>query len=89
MSMELYNWGKTCSATFRVYGAKHDAPVLEHMLVRVYSDRTRQRQNAGAKHNALDLEHMLVNRSIQTGRVGSKNLYNRDAVDLCWRVRSE
>ena len=45
--------------------------------LRVYSDRTRQRQNDGVKHNALDLEHMLVNRSIQTGRVASKNLYNR------------
>ena len=41
------------------------------------------------KHNALELEHMFVNLSIQTGRVASKKLYNRDAVDLCWRVRSE
>ena len=30
----------------------------------------------------LDLEHMLVNRSIQTGCVASKNLYNRDAINL-------
>ena len=50
--------------------------------IRVYSDRTRQGQNDGVKHNALDLEHMLVNRSIQTGRVASKILYNRNAVDL-------
>ena len=50
--------------------------------LRVYSDRTRQRQNDGVKHYALDLEHMLVNRSIQTGRVASKNLYNKDAVVL-------
>ena len=49
---------------------------------RVYSDRTRQRQNDGVKHKVLDLEYMLVNRGIQTGRVASKNLYNRDAVDL-------
>ena len=50
--------------------------------VRVFSDRTRQRQNDGVKHYALDLEHMLVNQSIQTGRVASKNLYNRDAAVL-------
>ena len=50
--------------------------------VRVYSDRTRQRQNGGVKHNALELEQMFVNRSIQTGRVESKNIYNRDAVGL-------
>ena len=49
---------------------------------RVYSDRTRQRQNDGVKHNALDLEHLLVNRCIQTGRVASKKLNNRDAVVL-------
>ena len=54
----------------------------ESARLRVYSDRTRQRQNDGVKHNALDLEHILVNWSIQTGRVASKNLYNRDAVDL-------
>ena len=57
--------------------------------VRVYSDRTRQRQNYGVKRIALDLEHMSVIRSIQTGRVASKNLYNRDAIDLSWRGRSE
>ena len=50
--------------------------------LRVYSDRTRQRHNDGVKHNALELEHMLVNRRIQTGRVASKILYNRAAVDL-------
>ena len=50
--------------------------------IMVYSDRTRQRHNDGVKHNALVLEHMLVNRCIQTGRVASKNLYNRDAVIL-------
>ena len=50
--------------------------------VRVYSDRTRQRQFDGVKHNTLVLEHMLVNLCIQTGRVASKILYNRDAVVL-------
>ena len=50
--------------------------------VRVYSDRTRQRQNDGVKHNSLEMEYMFVNRSIQTGRVDSKNLDNRDAVVL-------
>ena len=39
--------------------------------LRVYSDRTRQRQIDGVKHNALVLEHILVNRSIQTGRVAT------------------
>ena len=34
------------------------------------------------KHNALVLEHMFVNRSIQTGCVASKILYNRGTVDL-------
>ena len=56
---------------------------------RVYSDWTRQRQFDRVTDNALDLEHLLLNRSIQTGRVASKILYNRDAVDLVWRVRSE
>ena len=42
----------------------------------------RQRQNDGVKHYARDFEHTLVNRSIQTGRVASKKLYNRDAVVL-------
>ena len=41
-------------------------------------------QNDGVKHNALELEHMFVNRSIQTGRVASQNLYNRDAVVLTY-----
>ena len=50
--------------------------------VRVYSHRTRQRQFEAAKHNALIVEHMFVNRSIETGRVASKILYNKDAVDL-------
>ena len=50
--------------------------------LRVYSDRTRQRHNDGVRHNALELEHMFVNRSIQTGCVASKILYNRDAVVL-------
>ena len=50
--------------------------------VRVYTDWTRQHQFDGIKHNALFLEHMLVNRSIHTGRVASRILYNRDAVDL-------
>ena len=57
-------------------------PTTFTCAVRVYSDRTRQRHNGGVKHNALDLEHILVNRSIQTGSVASKNVYNRDAVDL-------
>ena len=52
------------------------------MSLRVYSDRTRQRQIDGVKQDALVLEHMLINRSIHTGRVASKSLYNRDAVDL-------
>ena len=44
--------------------------------------KTRQGQYDGVKHNALELEHMFVNRSIQSGSVASKNLYNRDAVVL-------
>ena len=55
---------------------------LKHALIRLYSDRTRQRQYDGVIHNALDLEHILVNRSIQTCRVASKKLYIRDVVDL-------
>ena len=50
--------------------------------VRVYPDRTRQRQFDDVKHNALVLEHILINRCIQTGRVASKILFNRDTVDL-------
>ena len=61
---------------------RFDTCIVSAMCIRVYSDRTRQRQNDGVKHNALESEHMFVNRSIQTGRVASKNLYNRDAVDL-------
>ena len=52
----------------------------KNRTLRVYSDWTRQRHNDGVKHNALVLEHMLVNRSIQTGRVASKMLYNSVAV---------
>ena len=58
--------------------------VAVKLALRVYSDRTHQRQNDGVKHNALEfveLEHMFVNRSIRTGRVASKKVYNRDAVD--------
>ena len=45
--------------------------------VRVYSDRSHQRQSDGVKRKALVLEHMLVNRCIQTGRVASNLLCNR------------
>ena len=41
-----------------------------------------QTGRVSVKMTALDLEYMLVNRSIQTGRVASTILYNRDAVDL-------
>ena len=34
---------------------------------RVYSDRTRQRQNDGVKHNAQGLEHMLYSQSEHSG----------------------
>ena len=67
--------GRTDALTFRRSGSQ-----IQIWSFRVYSDRTRQRQNDGLKPNALDLEHMLVNRSIQTGCVASKNLYNKDAV---------
>ena len=43
--------------------------LLSHLImIRVYSDWTRQRQFDGVKHDVLALEHMLTNRSIHTGR---------------------
>ena len=55
---------------------------IQNDEVRVYSDRTRQRQNDGVKHNSLELEHMFVNRSIQTGRVASGLRGNPKDVDF-------
>ena len=54
---------------------------ITYKTLRVYSDRTLQRQNDGVKHNALDLEHMLVNRSIQTGHDASK-IYTIDTPSI-------
>ena len=77
------------SAKFRMRSSRAKSTTMKNfvsyfiqMSLKVYSDRTRQRKFDGVKHNALVLEHMLINRSIHTGRVGSKILYNSDAVDL-------